>query len=63
MLPRLFMYWTFALGSVGSDDDLDLAAFVLHLWRTPRSLGTGGTETGCNNNDEVTANEPQRVKM
>ena len=31
--------------------------------RTPRSTGTGGTETGCNNNDEVTANEPQRVKM
>ena len=29
---------------------------MLRLWRTPRSLGTGGTETGCNNNDEVTAN-------
>ena len=30
---------------------------------TPGSMGTGGTETGCNNNDEVTANRPQRVKM
>ena len=28
MLPRLFMQWTFAPGSVGGDGGVDLAAFV-----------------------------------
>ena len=43
--------------------DLEKKAMCCAFRRTPRSTGTVGTETGRNNNDEVTANESQRVKV